>query len=84
MLYPNLNDWMERYEYELVKHRAENPGKYLWADDQLQDIVDRMRECFVRGPGHYNKNSHSIRLACKHFGIPHTFTAINKFIRGEK
>lgn len=82
--YPNLNVWMERYEIELVKHRQENPGKYLWPDEKLVEVVDRMRQSFARGPGHYNKDSHAIRAACRHFGIPCSFVHIDKFIRGLK
>lgn len=79
-----LDEWMSRYEIELVRLREENPGKYLWPASQLPDVLDRMRRSFERGPGHYNKDSHAIRATCKHFGIPPTFTAIDRFLRGVK
>ncbi len=81
---PNLNEWMERYEIELVRDRKLRGEKYLWPDSQLQEVCDRMRQSFANGPGHYNKDSHTIRATCKYFGLPYTFTAIDRFIKGEK
>jgi hypothetical protein len=75
---------MEIYERELVKSRAENPGKYLWPDEKLPEVLDHMREGFARGPGRYNKDSPVVRAVCKHFGLPFTFSAIDKFLRGIK
>lgn len=81
---PNLNKWMTRYEAELVKDRALRPGKYLWEDSRLKEVCDRMRESFAKGPGHYNKDSHTIRATCKYFGIAMTYTSIDRFIKGQK
>lgn len=82
--YPQLNEWVERYEIELVRHRENNPDRYMWGDEKLQEVVDKMRQGFARGPGHFNKDSHTIRATCKHFGIPPTYSAIDRFIRGLK
>lgn len=72
---------MERYEIELVRARKERPDRFLWPDSQLQDIVDKMRDCFYRNQ--FNKDSLAIRATCKHFEIPLTFTAIRKFLEGK-
>jgi hypothetical protein len=83
-MFPRLNVWMERYEIELVRIRAEKPDRFLWPDDQLQNVVDLMRQGFTKGKGWFNKDSDTIRATCKHFGIPCTYTHIDKFIRREK
>jgi len=75
---------MEAYERELVKSRKNNPGKYLWPDEKLQEIVDHMRQGFARGPGNYNKESPVILAVCQHFGIPRTYRSIDAFLRGKK
>lgn len=77
-----LNEWMSRYEIELVKARKEHPDRYLWPDGWLPQIVAKMRECFEKG--HFNKDSLAIRATCKHFEIPLSFSAIAKFIKGDK
>ncbi len=74
--------WMARYEHELRAHRALVPDRYLWGDEKMPEVLERMRASFLRGPNHFNKNSHAIRATCKFFGIPLTFTAIDQFIRG--
>lgn len=80
---PRLNEWMERYEIELVKLRTDNPDRYLWGNEKLQEVVDKMREGFALGPGRYNKDSAAVRATCKHFGLPYTFSAIEKFLKGK-
>jgi hypothetical protein len=82
--FPRLNEWMEVYERELVKSRAANPGKYLWADDKLSEIVDHMRQGFARGPGQFNKDTPVVLAVCQHFGIPRTYRSIDAFLRGKK
>lgn len=82
--WPRLNEWMARYEMELRRLRKEQPGRYLWPDDQLPDVVLRMRQSFAAGPGHYNKDSLAIRATCKHFRIAMTYSSIERFIRSEK
>ncbi len=82
--WPMLNEWMERYEIELRRHRENNREKYLWGDEKMPEVLDRMRDAFARGARNYNKESPVILATCKHFGIPRTYTAIDGFIRGRK
>lgn len=82
--FPNLNEWMERYEIELRADRAARPDRYMWTEDKMGEVLDKMRQGFAGGPGRYNKDSNAIRACCKHFGIAMTYTAIDRFIRGGK
>lgn len=75
---------MQRYESELVRIRALQPGKYAWLESHLPEVLRRMRISFGKGARHYNRNSDAIRACCKHFGIGPTYSAIDKFIAGEK
>jgi hypothetical protein len=81
--YPRLNEWMERYEIELVALRRQSPDRFLWEDSRLTEVLDRMRHSFARGPGHFNKDSMAIRATCRHFGIPLTYHHIDLFLKGK-
>lgn len=78
----NINKWMECYRDNLIRQRAKHPHRYHWPDEMLDDVCERMRAGFLKGPGHFNKDSFVIRAVCDHFGIPYTYTAIARFISG--
>lgn len=76
-------EWMARYEHELLLLKHAKPDKYIWPESALPEVVSRMRASFLRGAPHYNKDSDAIRATCKFFGIPPTYSAIDKFIKGQ-
>lgn len=75
---------MEQYERQLVRLRQEKPDRFLWPESKLQEVVDQMRQGFAKGKGWFNKDSDTVRATCKHFKIPCTYSAIERFIRSEK
>jgi hypothetical protein len=75
----NLDKWIEIYRGKLVEAVAENPEQYVYPVTEVSRVVARMRDSFERGS--YNKEGRAIKATCKHFGIKHTYTAINQFLR---
>jgi hypothetical protein len=79
---PRLDEWMLRFEAELVRIRGEQPTKYFWPASDMPAVLERMRSAFEKGGPHYNKNGAALRATCKHFGVKVTYLAIDRFLAG--
>lgn len=85
---PNLDRWMEEYHKNLLKAVMEHPNEYGamgWGDEAKQEKVEQttaaMRACIAKDNRGFNKDGRAFRATCKAFGIPHTYTAIEAFLR---
>ena len=76
----NLGAWMRAYTDNLVECLSVHGSDYVWGFRDLDMVTDRMARAFEMGT--YNKEGRALKLTCKHFGIPCTYTAINTFLRG--
>lgn len=75
-----IDQWMAVYETQLLKAVTEHPDEYPWPLTNVPFVAKKMREAFERGS--YNKDGRAIKATCKHFGIKHTYTAIEMFFKG--
>ena len=72
----NVDRWNSVYRAELAKAMESHPDEYMPGID-AEIVANRMIAAFERGT--YNKDSRAIRATCRHFGIKHTYAAINAF-----
>lgn len=76
----NFTRWMERYTVELRNAVEKYPAEYGWPIANVPVVAGRMAQGFRDGS--YNKDGRAIKACCKHFGIKHTYGAINTFLKG--
>lgn len=76
----NLDLWMQVFAEKLKEAIQQHPELYAYPLAEAEFAIHRMRGAFERNS--YNKDSHAIKAACKHFGIKHTYKAINAFLNG--
>lgn len=74
-----MEKWMQVFEAKLREAITEHPELYAYPVSEAEFVIHRMRGAFERRS--YNKDSHAIRATCKHFGIKHTYAAINAFLK---
>lgn len=77
----NLGTFCHLYAEELTRARAERPADYIWPENELPAVLERMCLAFKRGT--YSKDSLAIRRVCKRLHIKHTYQAINAYLKGE-
>ena len=77
-----INRWMDVYTRELTAAHQANPEAFFWPIEHIGRITGKMREAFISGS--FNKDSHTIKATCKHFGIKHTYASIKAFLAGEQ
>jgi hypothetical protein len=77
-----METWMAEYSKQLEIAVKENPMEYTYTQEQVPYVTARMLLAFKGGI--YNKDGIAIKRTCKHFGIKHTYTAINHFITNHK
>lgn len=75
---PRLDAWMKVYQANLEKAVIEHPDEYCWPASQVPVVAAKMRGSFEQGT--FNKDGRAIKDTCKHFGVKHTYTAINNFL----
>lgn len=76
----NLDLWMQVFAEKLKEAIQQHPELYVYPLAEAEFVIHRMRGAFQRGS--YNKDSHAIKAACKHFNIKHTYKAISAFLNG--
>lgn len=76
-----LTEWRTVYEQKLAEAVQKYPQEYGFPVSDVPAVAGRMIVAFAKGS--YNKNSHAIKATCKHFGIKHTYQAINKWLNQE-
>lgn len=81
----NLDRWMETYTDKLREAMTRDAKEYgvpeaVTPAEYATHVAGRMRHAFERGS--YSKDGKAITATCKHFGIKHTYTAINAFLQG--
>lgn len=75
----NLEQFQAKYTELLIADVAANPTKFLWAGSTVDKVAAKMCASFPSGG--FNKDSDSIKKACKHFGIKHTYAAMAAFFK---
>lgn len=76
-----LNLWMQEYQKNLIQSVKDYPFEYGFGSDQIPKVAEKMRTAFSNQS--YNKDGRAVKLTCKTFNIPHTYTAINSFLQSE-
>lgn len=77
----NLDKFMEVYEQNLKKAVLEKPEEYRYPVEMVPRTAQAMRNAIEKNC--YNKDGFAFKWTCKHFGIKHTYQAINGFLKGE-
>ena len=75
----HMDRWMAVYQDKLTEAVVTSPAEYVYPVTEVPRIAAKMRVAFERGS--YNKDGQAIKATCKHFGIKHTYTAINQFLK---
>jgi hypothetical protein len=74
-----LAEWMTVYEAKLIEAINNYPAEYRFSASMAPTVAGKMRAAIINQS--YSKDGRAIKATCKHFGIPHTYTAINSFLQ---
>lgn len=67
----------QTYRRFLADNYEKHPNEFGWPLAELDAVADRMTAAFKAGT--FNKDSRSIRDACRELGIKHTYKAIAEY-----
>jgi len=75
----NLEKLKSVYAKNLAQAHASKPEDYVWPIEELPTVLERMYAAIDKMS--FNKDGHAWKLTCKELGIPHTYKAIEEFIK---
>ena len=73
-----LNEFFGVYETKLMNVVSDSANCYAYGPERVASVVQKMKAAVVAGT--YNKDGKAFEDTCRHFGIKHTYTAINGFM----
>lgn len=75
----NFDTFITVYSKNLENTVRQHPEEYGFSVAFVPHVVDRMGAALEKGS--YNKDGRALKATCKELGIPHTYAAINAYIK---
>ena len=74
-------NFFDTYREELRRAVQEHPDDYHYSVEDVDAVADRMIAAMQRGS--YNKDGRAFKATCNRLRIPHTYKAINAYLKAE-